>query len=88
MLNLINFSCVKNVYYMFNINSKSSVNISTYINLNIKTLKNWVQNLQIKQVYKSFTSTQSTINFLKNNLLNKSFTHYPHSLLLRLKNEI
>ena len=88
MLKLINLTCVKNVYCMFNKYSKNSDFISTYINLINKNIINWVQNLNIKQVYKSFTYTKSTINFSNNNLLNKSFTHYPHSLLLRLKNEI
>ncbi len=88
MLNLINLICVKNVYCMFNKYSKTGVNISTYINLVNKNIINWVQKLINQQVYKSYTSTQSTPNFSNNNLLNKSFTHYPHSLLLRLKNEI
>ena len=60
MLNLVNLVCVKNVYCMFNKYSKTGVNISTYINFINKNIINWVQNLINKQVYKSYTSTQST----------------------------
>lgn len=63
-----------------NVNKVEEKNNSTNV-----SLINWVKNLinQLTLLYKSpnFYTTKNTIF----NLLDKSFTHYPHNLLLRLK---
>lgn len=51
-------------------------------------LKQWVQTLFNRFIILYFTPTISTPKNLINNLLNKSFTHNPQSLLLELINEI
>jgi len=88
MLNLIFPTCVKNVYYLPINYSKNSVSTSTTNLLNKYLFTNWVQKLTNQLFTLPFTSTLSTTKYSNLYLLNNSFTHFPHSLLLRLKNEI
>ena len=88
MLNTLFIACVKNVHYLPINYSKNSVSISTTNLINIYLFTNWVQKLTNKLFTPSFTSALSTTKYSNLYLLNNSFTHFPHSLLLRLKNEI
>ena len=88
MLNTLSIACVKNVYYLPINYSKNSVSISTTNLINIYLFTNWVQKLTNKLFTLPFTSTLSTTNNSNLSLLNKSFTYFPQSLLLRLRNEI
>ena len=83
MLNII-YVWVKNVNNLRVISSKSSANLSTFINKFNKSFNEWVQN-QFNNLYLNlFYNSISTTYFLINNLLNKSFTHNPQYLLIEL----
>jgi len=88
MLETINNNCVKNVRNQRINSSKSSDYLSTklYI-LNTKTI-NWCTNYQLILINSlTFTSILSTIKKQIFNLLNKSFTHNPQNLLIRVLKE-
>lgn len=81
--------CVKYVNNQRIINSISSGNISTnQLRLAYQYTTTWLQSLFINQTVPYSSPTLSTNKNTKTNLLNKSFTHYPQHLLLRLINEI
>jgi len=87
---------LKNIYktwlkYVHNQRIKGSISIvylSTVTNLNNFINKSWCINMGfIRPIRTTYTTLLSTTNNLINNLLNKSFTHNPQSLLIRLLKE-
>lgn len=81
--------CVKYVNNQRIINSISGGNISTNkLRLLYKHTAAWLQSQLINQNIPYSSPTLSTHKNLETNLLNKSFTHNPQHLLLRLINEI
>jgi len=85
---MVNNSWVKNVNNLRKISSKSGVYISTkqYISEQINNLIR-VQSWFIQYNIPLYSTTLYTHMNNKINLLNKSFTYYPQSLLMRLVNE-
>lgn len=81
--------CVKYVNNQSIINSITSGNISTNkLRLLYRYTTAWLQSQSINQNIPYSSPALSTRNNFKTNLLNKSFTHNPQHLLLRLINEI
>jgi len=79
---------VKNVNKLLNISGVNSVNSSTQNQQdNISSQINWVKLVFIRRSVQSIYTTISTYIFTFSNLLNKSFTYYPQSLLMRLIKE-
>jgi len=88
MLKLVNSRWVKNVNNLRKQNSKSSVILPTepYIFKQTDKLK-WVKSWFIQQILLHYPTTLYTYLNNKINLLIKSFTYYPQSLLMRLLKE-
>jgi len=77
--------CVKNVYTQRNNSSIFSANLSTNrSNTTNNDQPLWIQIQFIRPITRHFTSPLSTTLKLLFNLLNKSFTHNPQHLLMRL----
>lgn len=89
MPNILFKAWVKNVDTLRKLTSKSSGNPSTnsYISIYNKQTK-WVQTLFIQCTLPHSSTTPYTYIISKFNLLNKSFTYYPQSLLIRPLKEI
>jgi len=84
MLNI----CVKNVNNQRVIDSITGDYVSTnVIDQLYRYISSWLQRLFINQIIPFISTILSTYKNTINNLLNKSFTHYPQRLLLELINE-
>ena len=85
---IVNSSWVKKVNNLRKQSSKSGVILSTkqYILKQTKNIK-WVKSWFIQQSLPHYPTTLYTYLNKKINLLIKSFTYYPHSLLMSLLKE-
>lgn len=89
MLNNLNLSWVKNVYNQFINSSKNIGYINTLLINSLRTVYRYCVNTPFTHFLHNclyYYLYTYIIQFLY--LLNSSYTHNPHSLLLRLKNEI
>ena len=85
MLNI----CVKYVNNSCITKCKTGVYNSTITLKNLYIyLVGWLKTIFINQTNNQFSSPLSTLKNTQFHLMNKSFTHYPQRLLLRLLNEI